>query len=45
MLIGFLCKNEEDWIDLRQMVTEVCSLSFIHNPVLIYDVSYSRIIR
>ncbi|KAI0245661.1 hypothetical protein BJV78DRAFT_1287349 [Lactifluus subvellereus] len=23
MLIGFLCKNEEDWIDLRQRVTEL----------------------
>src|SRR5712691_11223734 len=28
MLIGFLCKNEADWIDLRQKVTEVCP-SFI----------------
>jgi cysteine protease ATG4 len=23
MLIGFLCKNEADWIDLRQRVAEV----------------------
>ena len=27
MLIGFLCKNEADWIDLRQRVTEVWALS------------------
>ena len=26
MLIGFLCKNEADWIDLRQRVTGVCGL-------------------
>ena len=29
MLIGFLCKNEADWIDLRQRVTDVCALFFI----------------
>jgi len=27
MLIGFLCKNEADWIDLRQRVAEVCAFS------------------
>ena len=32
MLIGFLCKNEADWIDLRQRVTEVCQ-SFIRANV------------
>jgi cysteine protease ATG4 len=32
MLIGFLCKNEADWIDLRQRVTEVCP-SFIRANV------------
>jgi cysteine protease ATG4 len=26
MLIGFLCKTEADWIDLRRRVAEVCSL-------------------
>lgn len=30
MLIGFLCKNEDDWIDLRQRVTDVCAPYFVH---------------
>ena len=42
MLIGFLCKNKEDWIDLRQRVTEVCALFFIHTPGLDGGVGYSR---
>ena len=29
MLIGFLCKTEADWIDLRRRVAEVCSLRAI----------------
>lgn len=29
MLIGDLCKNEADWIDLRQRVTEVRTLSYV----------------
>ena len=29
MLIGFLCKTEEDWIDLRRRVAEVRSLVII----------------
>ncbi|KAI0294162.1 hypothetical protein BC826DRAFT_352534 [Russula brevipes] len=29
MLVGFLCKNEADWIDLRQRVTEVTQLLFV----------------
>ena len=24
MLLGFLCKEEKDWIDLRQRINEVC---------------------
>jgi cysteine protease ATG4 len=31
MLIGFLCKNEADWIDLRHRVAGVCALSFTRN--------------
>ena len=47
MLISFLCKNEEDWINLRQRVTEVCALFFIHIPGLRLDggVGYSSIVR
>lgn len=29
MLIGFLCKNEADWLDLRQRVTEVRDLRYV----------------
>lgn len=28
MLIGFLCKDEEDWIDFRKRVVEVSLSSF-----------------
>jgi cysteine protease ATG4 len=34
MLIGFLSNNEQYWINLRQRVTEVRALSFIHNSAL-----------
>lgn len=27
MLLGFLCKDEDDWVDLRRRVNEVCSCS------------------
>lgn len=29
MLIGFLCKDEEDWIDLRKRVVEVSVLHLL----------------
>ena len=45
MLFEFLCKNNGDEIDLRQRVTGVYALSFIHNPGLNGGVGYSRIIR
>jgi hypothetical protein len=44
MLISFLSKNEKLGRPLPR-VTEVCVLSFIHNPALTGDVCYSRIIR
>ena len=44
MLIGFLCKNEADWIDLRQRVTDVCALFFIC-PCADWYFSYLVIMR
>lgn len=26
MLIGFLCKDEADWLDLKQRINEVCDI-------------------
>ena len=42
-----MCKNKEDWINLRQRVTEVCALFFIYIPGLRLDggVGYLSIVR
>lgn len=28
MLIGFLCKDEKDWVDFRRRIVEVCITTF-----------------
>ena len=33
MLLGFLCKEEKDWIDLRRRINEVCPRSFVSRLV------------
>lgn len=35
MLIGFLCKDEQDWVDFRHRVTQVCMFKhFSHIQLL-----------
>ena len=38
ILIGFLCKTEAEWIDLRRRVAEVRSLDVVHDTHYVRDV-------
>lgn len=35
MLIGFLCKDEQDWVDFRNRVTQVCWTDYLNGNLIL----------